>query len=193
MARPGTLCIATVTVLVILAAAVQPGEHAGKPQESAHVHLHNGLCQCKKSLHIKWSSLLLQYLFLHVLHCDLLLLLFCFAFIARTIAAARTIRCPLLVIAALGYIRASRLSPFADIKMLSLSHYVDKSISWNVWRSSDKMQSPSITNNIIICALRWLNEWGHEEWQSISCRQSFVSASTDNTSPSCCPSIVSAM
>ena len=27
MARPGTLCIATVTVLVILAAAVQPGEH----------------------------------------------------------------------------------------------------------------------------------------------------------------------
>ena len=26
MARPGTLCIATVTVLVILAAAVQPGE-----------------------------------------------------------------------------------------------------------------------------------------------------------------------
>ena len=27
MARPGTLCIATVTVLVILAAAVEPGEH----------------------------------------------------------------------------------------------------------------------------------------------------------------------
>ena len=34
MARPGILCIATVTVLVILAAAAQPGEHY---LPSAHV------------------------------------------------------------------------------------------------------------------------------------------------------------
>ena len=38
--------------------------------------------------------------------------------------------------------------------------------------------------------LRRLSARGNEEWHGISCRQSFVSASTDNTSPPWCLSIV---
>ena len=49
MARPGTLCIATVTVLVILAAAVEPGEH----YLPASICTCTSLCQCKKNVCIQ--------------------------------------------------------------------------------------------------------------------------------------------
>ena len=107
MARPGTLCIATVTVLVILAAAIQPGEHC----------LTTRICTCtmgfvlgKKCSHTKWSSFLLQNLFLHVLHdffflfCQIFF--FYFFVFTRTIAAmlAACMDNPLLcVMSAMGY------------------------------------------------------------------------------------------
>ena len=46
MARPGTLCIATVTVLVILTAALQPGEHY-LPES---ICICTSLCQCEKKM-----------------------------------------------------------------------------------------------------------------------------------------------
>ena len=59
MARPGTLCIATVTVLVILAAAVQPGER----------YLTASICTCT---YTQWFvSIQIAYKvkqLLHVLH-----------------------------------------------------------------------------------------------------------------------------
>ena len=67
MARPGTLCIATVTVLVILAAAVQPGER----------YLTASICTCTYtqwfvSVQIAYKvkqPVTLKFVFLlHVLH-----------------------------------------------------------------------------------------------------------------------------
>ena len=49
MARPGTMCIPTVTVLVILTAAVQSGEH----KLPASICTCTSLCQCKKSVCIQ--------------------------------------------------------------------------------------------------------------------------------------------
>jgi len=62
MARLRTLCIATVTVLVILAAALQPGEH----YLTASICICNGLCQCLQTKRI--SLLPPIYFLLHALH-----------------------------------------------------------------------------------------------------------------------------
>ena len=71
MARPGTLCIATVTVVVILAAAVQPGDHYLTASICTSTYT-QWFVSVQRAYKVKQLVTLKFVFLLHVLHCVVL-------------------------------------------------------------------------------------------------------------------------